>query len=103
MYLDNYKKKDISEEVLINTWLEQYYGVTLSDVKGDYKKDENGKFSVEETRKFYNDFALTEEQHDKWDKQLRKELRKKLKVPKGMFDRSYGFVYLNIAPTIQKD
>jgi len=103
MYLDNCKKKDISEEVLINTWLEQYYGIRLSDIEGDYKKDENGKFSIEETRRFYNDFALTEEQHDKWDKQLRKELRKKLRVTKRVFDRSYGFVYLNVAPAIQKD
>lgn len=101
MYLDKVKRKDISETILVNTWLGKYYNTTLQEVEKNYKK-ENGEFLPGETARFYKDFAVTQEQHDEWDKQIRKELRKKLKLSKKMFDRSYSLLYLNIAPSIKK-
>ena len=101
MYLDNFKKKEISEEVIVNTWLQQYFNITLKEVEKDFKKDEDGNFLPGETKRFYQKYAITQEQHDEWDSQIRKELKKKLRLSKSMFDRQYPFIYLNTAPSIK--
>mgnify|MGYP000217737854 CR=1 FL=1 len=100
MYLDKVKKKDISETLLVDTWLKKYHNTTLKEEEKNYKK-ENGVFLPGETARFYKDFAVSQKQHDEWDKQIRKELKNKLKLSKKIFDKSYSFLYLNIAPSIK--
>jgi len=102
MYFENIHKNDITENTLIDTWLKQFHDVTLAEIEGDYERDKDGVLMIDETRRFYDEYAVTQEQHDEWDKQVRKELRKKLRMSKQVFDRGYVFVYLNIAPKVKK-
>lgn len=97
----NTKKHLITEESLINSWLKEYFDTTLYEVKIYYENDD-GTLKEDATRSFYEDYAVTKEQHDAWDKGVRQILRKKFRMNKDMFDRKFQFTYLNTAPSIKK-
>jgi len=102
MELENLKKlkrNEISDRDLVDSWLITFFNTTLSEVEKDYTKDESGKFSPEDTRNFYKKYSISQEQHDEWEKAVKKILRKKLRLSKKFFDRSWPLTYLNVAPS----
>jgi hypothetical protein len=99
--LKNCKKKNLSVEMLVDVWLEEYHGIVLEDLKSDkrfYKKD--GTIKDNGTWKFYNTYKVTKEQHDEWEKLVTSILPKKLGVSKNFFKHSWSMTYLNCSPTI---
>ena len=101
--LEEIKKKSIrkiSEEDVVNVWLEEFFNTSLEEIKGNYQKDEEGNFPSSETRKFYSDYAVTQEQHDWWLEEIDKLFKKKSSF-KRPFSASLN--YLNTSPQIKID
>lgn len=100
--LSNLKKKDISEEHIVDTWLFKYHNTTLKEIEKDFKKDKNGQFLTGESKKFYKKYEVTQKQHDEWVDEIKVVLKKKFNISKKMFERSFPWTYLNTAPSIKK-
>lgn len=116
--IKNKKRKDISEIDIIDTWLIEYHNTTFKDyIKWFDKKypgylDENGNISVDQKIKFANDhkvilssifydkYPVTEEQYDIWKKEIKIVLKKKFRYNNALFDRSWAFLSLNVAPKL---
>lgn len=89
------KRKQLTEEMLINWWLEKYHNITLEDVK-KLHPDWNEKNS----QYFYDTYPVTEEQHDEWRKWAFNEFWKWQGMGKRYAEKSFTWVYLNCAPKI---
>ena len=101
--LKNTKKDNISDGMLVDVWLEEFFNITLKHLETDsrfYKKD--GTFKQDATRKFYKIYAITEEQHIWWSDLMMKILPKKFKTSKEHFKKSWSFMYLNCAPSVKQ-
>ena len=88
--------KKVNPSVLIDWWLEKYHGTNLKEVS------ENNPEWIAEPEKhshnFYEKYAVTQEQHDEWEVWAKAYTKKTTGVKGKMFDRSWGLVYLNVAP-----
>jgi hypothetical protein len=94
--LSKTNKNKISEEMLLNVWLEKYFETTIEEIieSGKYKND------ISDSRKFYADHAVTEEQHDWWQEEVRKIFKKKFGAKLG--EKTFSWAYINTAPSIKK-
>lgn len=92
--------RKVDTKNLLNWWLEKYHNTNYDKVLED-----NPEWLIkpeEHTREFYDKYQVTQEQHDEWEKWA-KEYTKKVTGIKGkMFDRSWGFVYLDTAPNVKQ-
>lgn len=88
-------RKKVDENDLINWWLEKYFNTTIQEVfeKNPKYKDDN--------LQFYKDYSVTQEQHDQWEKWAKKYTKKVTGIKGKLFDRSWGFLYLNVSPSIK--
>ena len=92
--------KKVNTEDLINWWLEKYHNTNLEKVKETHPEwKENPS---EHTMAFYRKYAVTQEQHDEWLEWAKEHTKKVTKVKGRMFDKSWGFVYLDCAPSVIK-
>jgi hypothetical protein len=112
-------------EELLDLWLVKYHNTTMQNVKEEHpewknveeeyklKMDDKDVSSEEKTtigenlgkasREFYETYAVTQEQHDEWEKEAKMLLRKKYKIPKWTVDRGWWSVYLNCSPSVIKE
>jgi hypothetical protein len=93
------KKVDAND--LINWWLEKYHNTNLEKVQEENPEwKENPR---EHTRDFYEKYAVTQEQHDEWEKWAKEYTKKVTKASKRLLERSWGLVYLQTSPQIIKE
>ena len=94
-------RKKVNIEDLVNWWLEKYHNTNLDKVK-----EENPEWKENpqaHSREFYQKYQVSQEAHDEW-LQWAKNYTKKVTGIKGkLFDKSWGWVYLNCAPSIIKE
>jgi len=92
--------KKVNIDDLVNWWLEKYHGTNIEKIL-----EENPKWKEnpsEHTREFYEKYAVTQEQHDEWLQWAKEYTKKVTKVRGELFNRSWGFVYLDCAPQVIK-
>lgn len=90
------KRKRLTEDDVVNWWLEKYHSTTLEEVMEEhpeYNKD---------SRLFYKEYQVTEQQHDEWKAWLVKSLMKESGMGKKYTESHMWVIYLNIAPLIHK-
>ncbi len=78
----------------VNGWL-KYFDTTIDKVfekHPEYHSD---------NRKFYQDYAVTQEQYDEWHKWAWKEIKKDIKAPDYVIRRSFG--WLDIMPEVKEE
>jgi hypothetical protein len=93
------KLPDIEE--LLDLWLVKYHNTTMQKVREEHTEwMENPQ---EHTRDFYQKYAVTQEQHDEWEKEAKLLLRKKYRISKWMVEKGWWSVYLNCSPSIIKE
>ena len=88
--LKSSKKDDITEEMIVNVWLEEFYNTTIDQISDQYQKDENGDYAPGENIRFYNEHKVTREQYIWWEREIKA-------INKGL-DKSWWYIYLNTAP-----
>ena len=94
-------KKQVKQEDLINWWLEKYHNTNLDKILDENPKwkENPEKYSLD----FFNEYQVTQDQHDEW-LEWAKAFTKAVTGIKGrMFDRSWGWVYLDTSPKIKED
>ena len=94
------KNKLLSERDLIDWWLGKFHQTTLTEVESQHPEwmAEPEKY----THDFYEEYAVTQEQHDEWEKWATATLKKQTGRSGIYFQRSWAWVYLNVAPEIKK-
>jgi len=90
------KRKEISQDDIVNWWLSKYHDTTLEQVAKDYPE-------LKESRDFYDKFPVTEEQHDEWYEWAIDFLSKYFRCGKKRMRKMFVFDYLNCAPKIKKN
>jgi len=92
------KKKEgsMTEEYLINGWLQKYHGITVAELME--KEPELVK-----TSDWYRKYEVTNEQHDEWYEWAIKELQEYYGGSKKYIKRSFAFGYLNCSPSVKKE
>ena len=95
------KKKELTQEMLIDLWLYRYHKTTLEEVIKEHPEWlENPQ---EHTRDFYKTYAVTEEQHDEWYEDAKKIVKDYYNLSERRLNREFPFIYLNVAPTIKRE
>ena len=92
--------KKVNSEDLINWWLGKYHNTSLGEIleeTPEWKENPD-----KHTRDFYDKYRVTQEQHDEWLEWAKDYTKKVTKIKGKMFDRSWGFVYLQCAPSIKE-
>ena len=95
------KKEDLDQSLLVDVWLEEFFGITLQSLVGDprfYHK--NTDFKKNSSALFYKTYSVTEEQYNWWNDLMMEILPKKHKVSKEVFKKTWGFLHINCAPQI---
>ncbi len=90
-------KEKLTEEEFINKWLE-YHNITLEEIldnNPEWKKDPQSH-----TRDFYEQYAVTQEQHDEWYDWAIERLSKYYRFSKKYCKRMFALSYLNVSPNI---
>jgi len=80
---------------LLNGWL-KYHNTTIEEVIKNHPKE------VLESPNWFNLYAVTQEQHDEWERWAKEFIRKKTKYSKKLIEYGWGMVYLDCAPNIIK-
>ena len=88
-------KKCPTGDEIINWWLVPYHGTTIEEIFEKHPE------YAEDNRKFYQDYAITQEQHDEWYDLTIERLSKSLRWSKKMTKREFSFPYLNLSPTVK--
>ena len=81
---------------MLNMWLVPFFNTTIQEAEKNWVGEKN-------SRKFYNKYRVTNEQHDIWYSwviyALSKERRWSVKFTK----KQFLFTYLNCAPSVFKE
>lgn len=93
------KKKELTQEMLIDLWLSRYHNTTLNEVIKEHPEwmDEPQKHSKD----FYNTYAVTQEQHDEWYDDAKKIVKDYYNLSKKEVNKQFMWIYLNVAPTVK--
>jgi len=89
------KRKELTEEMLIDWWLTKYHNTTLKEVFAQHP-DWTSK-------EFYPTFAVTEEQHNEWHDWMIKELMKYFCIGKKAARKDSWAIYLNTSPSVKTE
>ena len=92
------KRKELTEEYVINWWLEKYHNTNLDQVLKDHPEWDDGE---NHSRDFYNTYAVTQKQHDEWHKWFIDTVAKTHGTSKKWARKNTCFDYLNVAPSIK--
>jgi dTDP-D-glucose 4,6-dehydratase len=90
------RRTEYTGNEIMNWWLVPYHGKTIEEIfeaNPEYKDD---------NRKFYQDYAVTQEQHDEWYELALDKLQKSLKWKRDMVKREFAMPYLNLAPSVKE-
>ncbi len=89
-------KKKLSEEDIINWWLEKYHNTNIEKVLKKHPEWADGNHS----RDFYDAYRVTQEQHDEWHEWMIKALMKEFGCKKKYAKKASWVLYLNTAPSV---
>lgn len=87
--------KTVDIDDLRNGWL-KYHNTNVDEVL--LKHPEEAK-----TPKWYELYAVTQEQHDEWEKWAKEYVRKTCKVSKKLVEHDWCWIHLDAAPDIKKE
>jgi len=88
------KKEPLTEEMLIDKWLQDYHGITL-------------RYAYEQqpwtnSRDFYARYPVTQEQHDEWREWLLQTIMKHYRMKRKVAERNIALIYLNTSPLVKE-
>jgi hypothetical protein len=89
------RRKPLTENDLINWWLQKYHNTTLEEV---FKEHPDWTH-----RDFYPAYAVTQEQHDEWRKWALKECADYFRLGKKYAEKAFAFIYLNTSPAVKDE
>lgn len=92
-------KAKLTEEDLINWWLERYHNTNLKEVQAlhpDWRSD-NPEYSP---WMFYDAYPCTQAQHDEWLVWAKEKFAKHFRLTKKQVDRHFALTYLNVSPKV---
>jgi len=89
------RKKELTEEMIVNWWLSKYHNTTLDEVFNKHPDWTNVEF--------YPAFEVTQEQHDEWYEWMIKELMKYFHCGKKYAQKNSWIIYLNTSPSIKDE
>lgn len=89
------KSKDVTTDMLVNVWLEEFHNTSLEDIVA--------KGVILDSRTFYKEHEVSEEQHDWWVSICKPIFIKKFKLVGRHKDSSWSFAYLDTAPSVKQD
>lgn len=94
-------KKELTEDILINWWLEKHHNTNIAEIKKEHPDwtHDNPDYN---SQMFYDLFPVTQEQHDEWKDWAFNTFKKHFKLSKVGAERAFSFVYLNCAPKVNK-
>ena len=90
-------KARLSEEDIVNHWLEKYHNTNTVKVLKDHPEWDDDK---DHSREFYNEYQVTQEQHDEWQLWTIKAIAKDKKVSQKYVKKSWWMIHLNSSPMI---
>jgi len=93
--------KKVDPRDLIDWWLTKYHNTTLKEVEDTHP--EWMEDPQKHTRDFYQTYAVTKEQHDEWETWAKEYTKKITKIKGRIFDKSWCWVYLDVAPSIKQE
>jgi hypothetical protein len=93
--------KKVNPEDLVNWWLEKYHNTNLKKVLEEHPEWQDDPKS--HGRDFYEAYPVTEEQLNEWEKWAKDYTKKVTGIKGKLFDRSWGYVYLDTAPSLIKE
>ena len=87
----------LTENEVIDWWLEKYHNTNLMQVLIDHPEWNDG---LDHSSDFYQTYAVTQQQHDEWYNWFISEVAKRYKISKKLAKRRTAFSYLNTSPNI---
>lgn len=94
-------RKKVDPNELLDWWLDKYHNTSIERVLEDHPLWK--AHPEEHTRDFYEEYAVTQEQHDEWEKWAKAYTKKVTGIKGKLFDRSWPLTYLNVAPNIKNE
>jgi len=91
--------KKLTEEDCINWWLEKYHNTNLTKVLEEHSQWQDDPPS--HSREFYEEYAVTNAQHDEWHKWFIDAFAKNFRISKARARKHSGLTYLNVAPNVR--
>jgi hypothetical protein len=86
----------VDRTILLNWWLNKYYNTNTEEVLHLNPR-------AKESSDWFNDYQVTQEQYDEWEKWAIAYIKKVTKFPlkKGSFE--WGLIVLDCSPRIKRD
>ena len=91
--LKNAKQVSLSEAMLLNVWLEEFYNTTIEEVSGLKEF-----IDVEDSQKFYSKYKVTQVQYEWWEGVVKEALVKKMGSK--VANKFFMWNSLNTAPMV---
>lgn len=89
------KRKDLSEEFIINGWLKKYHNITIEELV-------KTKPELCATIDWYKVYPCTQEQYEEWYKWAIDIISKTLRMSKKNVRRRFWINWLNCSPDVKK-
>ena len=80
----------LTQEELVNYWLQKAYNVTLDDLPTEVKMSD----------KFFKNYSVSQSAHDEWYDWAIQRIMKVYRIGKKSAKKQFAFPYLNVAPSI---
>ena len=90
------KRKKLSEEDILNWWLEKYHSTNVAKVQEEHPEWKDGSHH----REFYETYQVTQAQYDEWREWLVTALMKDYRASRKYVERHMWAIDLNLAPMI---
>lgn len=89
------KSEKLDITLLLDVWLEEFFDTTMEEV------EKSGKYN--DSREFYLAHQVTQEQHDWWEREMKKILPKIMKVTKKFFERQWWLIHVDSSPSVKRE
>ena len=90
-------KQETTRDDYLNWWLSKYHNTNVEEVINTHDKE------TLSSPNWFKLYPVTQEQHDEWEKWAKATYKKENRLNKAMLNRSWGFVYLDVAPYVPKN
>lgn len=90
------KRKELTQEQLINGWLQKYHNISVVEL---IEKEPE----LVKTSDWFEKYAVSQEQHDEWYEWAIEQVCKYFRCGKKHAKRAFAFDYLNIAPAVKEE
>ena len=97
MKAEKISKDNMTTSHFINKWLGEFHGTDLKGVLTEHPE----WVDKPDSRAFYREYAVTQEQHDEWYEWAIESVMKTKRYSRKMAKKAFTFDYLNCAPGIK--